>query len=114
MLHARNERLIFLKDDIDFEVQHALWGVRDRENSSEIERDFGQLSGSRTSNQTRQSLEAQLLEPQLFSRSHPTIAESIRTRVLPLIRFSVVFVPSETENIRSTMRFRFEISRSSE
>lgn len=82
---ARTWRTIhLLEDDIDFEVQHALWSCEigsNRENSSEIEWDFGQLSGSRTSNQTLQSLEAQLLEPQLFSRSRPTIAEWIRIHI---------------------------------
>lgn len=82
---ARTWRTIhLLKGDIDFEVQHALWGCEigsKRENSGEIERDFRQLSDSRTSNQTRQSLEAQLLEPQLFNRSYPTIAESIRIHI---------------------------------
>lgn len=81
---ARTWRTIhLLKGDIDFEV-HALWGCEigsKRENSGEIERDFGQLSDSRTSNQTRRSLEAQLLEPQLFNRSYPTIAESIRIHI---------------------------------
>lgn len=82
---ARTWRTIhLLEGDIDFEVQHALWSCEigsKRENSGEIERNFGQLSDSRTSNQTRRSLEAQLLEPQLFNRSYPTIAESIRIHI---------------------------------